>query len=62
MIRNFVNFTNKYKIIRGMISYGTLWPCGSLIEQTMIEKKTFRTYDWMKCVRCVPWILARLDC
>lgn len=54
MFRNFVNFTNKYKIIRGMISYGTLWPCGSLIEQTLIEKKTFQTYDWMKCLRLYP--------
>lgn len=34
-----------------MISYGTLWPCGCLIEQTLIEKKTFRNYDWMKCLR-----------
>jgi len=51
MFRSLVNITSKYKVLRGMISYGTLWPCGSLIEQTMIEKKTFRTYDWMKCLR-----------
>ncbi|KAH8318128.1 hypothetical protein KR074_010471 [Drosophila pseudoananassae] len=51
MFRNFVNFTNKHRVIRGMISYGTLWPCGSLIEQTLIERRTFQTYDWMKCLR-----------
>ncbi|BFF90039.1 mpv17-like protein [Drosophila madeirensis] len=51
MFRHIINFTNKYKVLRGMISYGTLWPCGCLIEQTLIEKKTFRTYDWMKCLR-----------
>lgn len=51
MFRNLVNLTNKYKVLRGMISYGTLWPCGCLIEQTLIEKRTFRTYDWMKCLR-----------
>jgi len=51
MFRNFVNLTNKYKVLRGMLSYGTLWPCGCLIEQTMVEKRTFRNYDWMKCLR-----------
>ncbi|XP_037947500.1 mpv17-like protein [Teleopsis dalmanni] len=51
MIRNFINFTHKYKIVRGMISYGLLWPCGCLIEQTIIEKRTFRNYDWKKCLR-----------
>ncbi|KAI8129586.1 hypothetical protein FF38_10647 [Lucilia cuprina] len=50
-VKRFVEFSNKYKIIRGMISYGLLYPCGSLAEQTLIEKKTFKTYDWKKCAK-----------
>uniref|UniRef100_A0A1L8D8X5 Putative conserved plasma membrane protein n=1 Tax=Nyssomyia neivai TaxID=330878 RepID=A0A1L8D8X5_9DIPT len=41
---------SQYKILRGMASYSVLWPCGSLIQQT-IEGKTWRTYDWSKCLR-----------
>ncbi|XP_059614256.1 uncharacterized protein LOC132260262 [Phlebotomus argentipes] len=41
---------SRYKIIRGMTSYSVLWPCGSLIQQT-IEGKNFSTYDWGKCFR-----------
>lgn len=51
LLKAFIDFTNRYKIVRGMISYGLLWPCGSLIEQTLVEKRTFQTYDWMKCLR-----------
>ncbi|XP_055905614.1 mpv17-like protein isoform X1 [Eupeodes corollae] len=51
MIKRFVTFTNKYKIIRGVLSYGALWPCGSLIEQTLIEKRSFGNYDWVKCFK-----------
>ncbi|XP_073824036.1 pasang lhamu isoform X1 [Musca autumnalis] len=51
MLRKFSEFTHKYKILRGMIAYGLLWPCGSLAEQTLIEKRTFRTYDWKKCLK-----------
>ncbi|XP_017471160.1 PREDICTED: mpv17-like protein 2 isoform X2 [Rhagoletis zephyria] len=51
MFRQFIEFTNRYKIIRGMLSYGMLWPCGCLIEQTLIEKRTFRNFDWMKCLK-----------
>ncbi|GAB0093225.1 SYM1 [Sergentomyia squamirostris] len=40
----------QYKIVRGMASYSLLWPCGSLIQQT-IEGKTWKTYDWNKCLR-----------
>lgn len=42
---------NEYKCVRGMISYALLWPAGSLIEQTLVEKRTFLTYDWTKCLR-----------
>lgn len=39
-----------------MLSYAILWPVGSLIEQRLIEKKTFETYDWKKCLRCVATV------
>ncbi|KAL9888721.1 pasang lhamu isoform 1-T7 [Glossina fuscipes fuscipes] len=51
MLIKFANFTNRYKVIRGMISYGLLWPTGCLFEQTFVEKRTFQTYDWDKCLR-----------
>lgn len=43
--------TSKYKIIRGVIAYAILWPIGCLMQQTLIEKKTFKDYDWHKCIR-----------
>ncbi|XP_055919335.1 mpv17-like protein isoform X2 [Eupeodes corollae] len=51
MFHQIRTLSNKWKIIRGMISYGIIWPCASLIEQTLVEKKTFKNYDWMKCLR-----------
>lgn len=51
MFKQFIAFTNKHKIVRGILSYGTLWPCGSLIEQTLIEKRNIQTYDWVKCLK-----------
>ncbi|XP_067643724.1 uncharacterized protein plh isoform X2 [Eurosta solidaginis] len=51
MFRQLIEFTSRYKVVRGMLSYGTLWPCGCLIEQTIIEKRTYHDYDWMKCLR-----------
>lgn len=53
MFKRLVFITNEYKIVRGMISYAVLWPLGSLIEQTLVEDRNFRTYDWMKCLRYV---------
>lgn len=53
MFKRLVILTNEYKIIRGMISYGTLWPLGSLIEQTLVEKRNYKTYDWMKFLRYI---------
>lgn len=43
--------TNEYKILRGMLSYGTLWPVGNILEQTLVEDRRFGTYDWRKCIR-----------
>lgn len=51
MLKRLIAFTNDYKIIRGMISYSVLWPVGNLIQQTLVEKKNFSTYDWKKCLR-----------
>lgn len=51
LYKRFVEFSHKYKIIRGMLSYGLLYPCGCLAEQTLVEKKNFKTYDWKKCFK-----------
>ncbi|XP_065354440.1 protein Mpv17 [Calliphora vicina] len=51
LMKRFIEFSHKYKIIRGMISYGLLYPCGSLAEQTLIEKRNFKTYDYKKCLK-----------
>lgn len=45
------DITSRYKIIRGVIAYAVLWPFGCLLQQTIIEKKTFSEYDWKKCLR-----------
>lgn len=42
---------NEHKILRGMLAYGTLWPIGNLLEQTLVEKRRYDTYDWGKCLR-----------
>ncbi|KAJ6640151.1 Mpv17-like protein 2 [Pseudolycoriella hygida] len=51
MLKRLITFTNDYKIVRGMISYSILWPVGNLMQQTFVENKNFRTYDWKKCLR-----------
>ncbi|XP_018568056.1 mpv17-like protein isoform X1 [Anoplophora glabripennis] len=45
-----VAFTNRHPIIRGMISYGTIWPTSCIIQQT-ISGKTWENYDWMQALR-----------
>lgn len=40
----------RFRIWRGMASYAILWPCGSLIQQT-IEGRRFPNYDYMRCLR-----------
>ncbi|KAL5276318.1 hypothetical protein ACFFRR_001889 [Megaselia abdita] len=37
-------------MVRGMISYSILWPTGSLLQQTM-ENKKFGDYDWKRVLR-----------
>ncbi|KAJ8967520.1 hypothetical protein NQ314_002835 [Rhamnusium bicolor] len=46
----FLAFTNRHPIIRGMISYGTIWPTSCIIQQT-IAGKTWENYDWMQALR-----------
>ncbi|XP_055914194.1 mpv17-like protein [Eupeodes corollae] len=40
----------RHPIIKGMVSYAILWPCGSAIQQ-VIEGKTLETFDWKRCFR-----------
>lgn len=46
----FAAFTVRHPVVRGMISYGTLWPTSCLIQQTMLGK-TIDNYDWMQALR-----------
>ncbi|KAF7278742.1 hypothetical protein GWI33_008049 [Rhynchophorus ferrugineus] len=46
----FVAFTNRHPVIRGMLSYGTIWPTSCLIQQTMAGKN-INNYDWMQALR-----------
>ncbi|EAT39052.1 AAEL009112-PA [Aedes aegypti] len=48
--RFIVEFTNEYKILRGMISYSALWPLGCILQQTF-EGKRWKDYDWQRCLR-----------
>lgn len=49
MIRFVKEFMREYKIVRGMLAYSILWPIGSMAQQTFVEGKNFRTYDYKKC-------------
>ncbi|XP_031619863.1 protein sym1 isoform X2 [Contarinia nasturtii] len=51
MFKKVTHVFNEYKILRGMLSYAVLWPVGSLMEQTLVEKRNWQTYDWKKCLR-----------
>lgn len=51
MFRAAIQILNEHKVLRGMLSYATLWPMGSLIEQTLVEKRNWKTYDWKKCLK-----------
>lgn len=46
----FMAFTNRHPIIRGMISYGTIWPTSCIIQQT-IAGKNWENYDLMQALR-----------
>ncbi|XP_055322121.1 mpv17-like protein 2 [Sitodiplosis mosellana] len=51
MFKKVAHIFTEYKILRGMVSYAVLWPVGSLIEQTLVEKRNWQTYNWNKCLR-----------
>lgn len=51
LMKRVSEFTNKHKIVRGMMSYAILWPVGSIIQQTLIEDRNIKTYDYYKCLR-----------
>ncbi|XP_045519740.1 mpv17-like protein [Pieris brassicae] len=42
----------KHPLLRGMASYGVIWPISSLIQQTF-EGRSFEdhSYDWWRCAR-----------
>ncbi|XP_060527962.1 mpv17-like protein [Cylas formicarius] len=50
VLSRMVAFTSKHPVIRGMISYGALWPTSSIIQQT-ISGKSIENYDWMQALR-----------
>nr|XP_023019798.1 protein sym-1-like [Leptinotarsa decemlineata] len=45
-----VALTRHYPVVRGMISYGMIWPTSCIIQQT-IAGKTLENYDWMQALR-----------
>uniref|UniRef100_T1H465 Uncharacterized protein n=1 Tax=Megaselia scalaris TaxID=36166 RepID=T1H465_MEGSC len=51
MFRQISQFSEKYRILRGMASYALLWPCASICEQTLCEGRTYKNYDWKKCAK-----------
>ncbi|CAH0720838.1 unnamed protein product, partial [Brenthis ino] len=51
--KNIVTVFKKYPVVRGMISYGIMWPTSCFIQQTL-EGKRFdsdNNYDWLRCAR-----------
>ncbi|XP_004924833.1 mpv17-like protein [Bombyx mandarina] len=46
----FANAFNKYPLLRGMASYGIIWPLSSLVQQSF-EGKNLENYDWCRCAR-----------
>ncbi|CAK1552039.1 unnamed protein product [Leptosia nina] len=44
--------TLKHPLLRGMASYGVIWPVSSFIQQTF-EGRNFEdnSYDWLRCAR-----------
>lgn len=46
----FLAFTRRHPIVRGMISYATIWPTSCIIQQTMAGKR-WDNYEWMQALR-----------
>ncbi|XP_044753339.1 mpv17-like protein isoform X4 [Coccinella septempunctata] len=45
VLSRFVAFTNRHPIVRGMISYATIWPVSNIIQQSLAGKQ-FDSLDW----------------
>lgn len=50
ILSRFLAFTNRHPVVRGMISYGTIWPTSCLIQQ-LIAGKTVDNFDWVQALR-----------
>lgn len=49
-----IEFTSRHPILRGVLTYGALWPTSSIIQQTIAGKR-WDDYDWMKALRFCIW-------
>lgn len=50
VINNFRYYFKTYPVLKGMFSYGVIWPVGSLVQQTLSGSR-WDAYDWKKCLR-----------
>lgn len=50
VLSRFVAFTNRHPVVRGMISYATIWPTSCILQQT-IAGKNVENYDWIQALR-----------
>lgn len=48
MFSKFVIISQKYPIVRGMISYACIWPMGSIIQQKIAGQDQI---DYKRCIR-----------
>lgn len=48
--RRFAAFTRKQPVVRGMLSYASIWPTSCIIQQ-VIAGKTVEEYDWVQAIR-----------
>lgn len=50
VLTRFAAFTKRHPVIRGMLSYATIWPTSCIIQQTMAGKR-WDNYDWAQVMR-----------
>lgn len=48
LVRKIVDFSNKYPVSRGMVTYAISWPLGSIIQQHLEGREK---YDWWRTTR-----------
>lgn len=46
----FLSYTKTRPVVRGILSYATIWPTSCIIQQT-IAGKTWENYDWTQALR-----------